>query len=224
MPARHPVGNRQPELFARSKRPAISLPENHPMVVLTDTVDWTEMEMRAEKIRAKKLKNAAGRPPQLRATLGALTLMAIRKMPYREAEEQIRYYAPARYLCGLTETDWTPDFTTIQDFAQLLGEDGCRLINEAVVKQAVALGLADTKVAVADMTAQEAAIPYPTRWDCSAVSSGQSKRRHAKRDRASRIFWARRRASCGRPRSRCAGTDCSPRARPRQPRTGWWRR
>jgi len=43
---------RQPpaELFARSKRPAISLPENHPMVVLTDTVDWTEMEMRAEKV------------------------------------------------------------------------------------------------------------------------------------------------------------------------------
>ena len=33
------------------------------MVVLTDTVNWTEMEMRAEKIRAKKLKNAAGRPP-----------------------------------------------------------------------------------------------------------------------------------------------------------------
>jgi hypothetical protein len=34
----------------------------------------------------------------LRATRGALTLMAIRKMPYREAEEQIRYYVPARYL------------------------------------------------------------------------------------------------------------------------------
>jgi IS5 family transposase len=131
------------------------------MVVLTDTVDWTEMELQAEKVRAKKLKNAAGRPPNLRATLGALTLMAIRKMPYREAEEQIRYYAPARYLCGLTETDWTPDFTTIQDFAQLLGEDGFRRINEAVVKQAVALGLADAKVAVADMTAQEAAIPHP---------------------------------------------------------------
>jgi hypothetical protein len=131
------------------------------MVVLTDTVDWTELEIAAEKIRRKKLKNAAGRPPALRATLGALTLMAIRKMPYREAEEQIRYYAPARYLCGLTETDWTPDFTTIQDFAQLLGEDGCRLINEAVVKQAVDLGLADSKVAVADMTAQEATIPHP---------------------------------------------------------------
>jgi len=161
MSARRRGGNSQPELFARSKRPAIALPDNHPMVVLTDTVDWTELELRAEKVRAKKLKNAAGRPPNLRATLGALTLMAIRKMPYREVEEQIRHYAPARYLCGLTETDWTPDFTTIQDFAQLLGEDGCRLINEAVVKQAVALGLADARVAVADMTAQEAAIPHP---------------------------------------------------------------
>lgn len=154
-------GSRQPDLFARSKQPKISLPDNHPMVVLTDTVDWTEMEVRAAKIREKKLKSAAGRPPHLRATLGALTLMALRRLPYREVEEQIRYYAPARYLCGLTESDWTPDFTTIQDFAQLMGEDGVKLINEGVVEQAVKLGLADAKVVVADLTAQEAAIPYP---------------------------------------------------------------
>jgi len=160
--SRRPIGSsRQPELFVRSKRPVISLPEDHPMVVLTDTLDWTEMEVRVEKIRGRKLKNAAGRPPNLRATIGALVLMALRRLPYRETEEQIRYYAPARYLCGLTETDWTPDFTTIQDFAELLGEDGVRLINEAVVTQAVALGLADPKIVVADMTAQEAAIPHP---------------------------------------------------------------
>jgi len=55
-------------ILARSKRPAISLPENHPMVVLTDTVDWTEMEMRAEKRFArKKLKKRARAAPQLRA-------------------------------------------------------------------------------------------------------------------------------------------------------------
>jgi len=161
MSQRRKSGNRQGDLVPRSKRAAISVPDNHPMVVLTDTVDWTELEVRAEKIREKKLKNAAGRPPHLRATLGALTLMALRRLPYREVEEQIRFYAPARYLCGLTETDWTPDFTTIADFARLLGEDGVKLINEAVVEQAVALGLADTKVAVADMTAQEAAIPHP---------------------------------------------------------------
>jgi hypothetical protein len=154
-------GSRQPDLIARSKQSTISVPDNHPMVVLTDTVDWTEMEARAEKIRAKKLKNAAGRPPRLRATLGALTLMALRSRPYREVEDQIRYYAPARYLCGLTETDWTPDFTTVHDLAQLLGEDGVKLINESVVEQAAKLGLADIRVAVADMTAQEAAIPHP---------------------------------------------------------------
>jgi hypothetical protein len=154
-------GSRQPDLIPRSKTSKISLPDNHPMVVLTDTVDWTEMEARTERIREKKLKNAAGRPPRLRATLGALTLMALRSRPYREVEEQIRYYAPARYLCGLTESDWTPDFTTVHDLATLLGEDGVKLINEAVVEQAVALGLADPKVAVADTTAQEAAIPHP---------------------------------------------------------------
>jgi hypothetical protein len=161
MPQRRKVGSRQPDLIPRSKTSTISLPDNHPMVVLTEAIDWTEMEARAERIRERKLKNAAGRPPRLRATLGALTLMALRSRPYREVEEQMRYYAPARYLCGLTETDWTPDFTTVHDLAQLLGEDGIKLINEAVVQQAVALGLADPRTAVADTTAQEAAIPHP---------------------------------------------------------------
>lgn len=161
MPRRPTGGSSQPELFARSKCPAIALPDNHPMVVLTETQDWTAMESRVQEIRTRKLKSAAGRPPHLRATIGALVLMALRRLPYRETEEQIRYYAPARYLCGLTESSWTPDFTTVQDFAELLGSDGVRLINEVVVKQAMALGLADPKVVVADMTAQEAAIPHP---------------------------------------------------------------
>jgi hypothetical protein len=60
MSARHRGGNRQPDLFPRSKRPAISLPNNHPMVILIETVDWTKMEFQAEKVRAKKLNNAAG--------------------------------------------------------------------------------------------------------------------------------------------------------------------
>jgi len=155
-------GNRQRELIPRAMKTTIPLSEAHPMVVLTDALDWTEMEVRAEKIRAKKLKNGAGRPPHLRALLGALTVMAVRRLPYRETEEQIRYYAPARYLCGLTETEWTPDFTTIQDFSQLLGEDGVKLINEYVVQLAVDLGLADASLAVADTTVQEAAISHPT--------------------------------------------------------------
>ena len=75
-------------------------------------------------IRAFKLKNAAGRPPHLRALLGATVLKATRYMPYRVLADQIRHYAPAPYLCGLTETQWSPDHRTINDFVVLIGEEG----------------------------------------------------------------------------------------------------
>jgi hypothetical protein len=126
-------GSRQPELFARSKRPTIPIEENHRLVVLADALDWTEMEFRAEAIRASKLKNGAGRPPHLRALLGAMVLRSTRYMPYRMLADQIRHYAPARYLCGLTETDWSPDHNTLHDFMELMGEEGARFINEYAV-------------------------------------------------------------------------------------------
>jgi len=154
-------GSRQPELFPRSKRATIPVTANHQLVELADSVDWTELEIRADKVRAGKLKNAAGRPPQMRVLLGAMLLRATRYMPYRVLEDQIRYYAPARYLCGLTETEWSPDHNTLHDFIELMGEEGGRLINEYVVEWAVEEKLADPKLMVADTTAQEAAIPYP---------------------------------------------------------------
>jgi transposase, IS5 family len=154
-------GSRQPELFPRSKRPTISVAGNHRLVELADSVDWTELEIRADKVRLSKLKNAAGRPPQMRALLGAMILRATRYMPYRMLEDQIRYYAPARYLCGLTETEWSPDHNTLHDFIELMGEEGTRLINEYVVEWAVEEKVADPTLMVADTTAQEAAIPYP---------------------------------------------------------------
>lgn len=154
-------GSRQPELFPRSKRPTIPVAATHRLVELADLIDWTELEIRAEEIRRKKLKNGAGRPPQLRVMLGAMVLRATRYMPYRVLEDQIRYYAPARYLCGLTETEWSPDHNTLHDFMELMGEDGARLINEFVIDWAVEEKLADPRTMVADTTAQEAAVPYP---------------------------------------------------------------
>src|SRR5437867_3384737 len=161
MVKRHRGGSRQGELFVRTKRPVIAIEKNHRLVQLTDTLDWTELEMRAEQIRRRKLKSRAGRPPKLRPLLGALVLMATRKMTLREAEDQIRHYAPARYLCGLTESGWTPDFTTLHDFLVLMGEEGVQLINEYVVKEAVKAKLADPSMMAADTTAQEAQIPWP---------------------------------------------------------------
>lgn len=154
-------GSRQPELFPRSKRPTIQIEENHRLVVMTDEIDWTELLELVEQYRQSILKNAAGRPPQLRALVGAMILKATRDATWRELEDLIRYYAPARYVCGLTETEWSPDFTTLNDFAVLMGEEGLKLINEYAVKWAVEEKLADPSVAVADTTAQEAAIPYP---------------------------------------------------------------
>src|SRR3990172_8797034 len=161
MAARRRQRSRQADLFPRSRRPVIAIEENHRLVQMTDEIDWTELQELVESIRRSKVKSDAGRPPHLRALTGALVFRATRKMTIRETEDQIQYYAPARYLCGLTETEWTPDANTIQDFEQLLGEDGIRRINEYVVKWAVEEKLADPKVVVADTTAQEAAIPHP---------------------------------------------------------------
>jgi hypothetical protein len=154
-------GSRQPELFPRSKRPTVPIEEKHRLVVLTDMLDWDELLGLVESIRAERLKSNAGRPPHLRALVGALLLKATRDMTLREAEDLVRHYAPARYLCGLTETEWSPDHNTLHDFETLLGEDGVRRVNEYVVKVAVTEKLASSQVVVGDTTAQEAAIPYP---------------------------------------------------------------
>jgi hypothetical protein len=161
--------NRQPELFPRSKRAAIEIAPNHRLVQITEEIDWTELEELVQAIRLSKLKNAAGRPPHLRALIGALVLRAMRYRPLRDLEDLVRYYAPARFLCGLTETDWSPDANTIQDFEQLLGEEGVKLINERVVGWAVEEKLADPTVVVADTTAQEAAIPHPNEMNLMAT-------------------------------------------------------
>lgn len=153
--------NRQPELFPRSKRPVIEIAPDHRLVQITEEIDWSELEELVQAIRLSKLKNAAGRPPHLRALIGALVFRSLRYRTYREVEDLIRYYAPARYLCGLTETEWSPDANTIQDFEQLLGEEGVKLINERVVQWAVEEKLADPKMVAADTTAQEAPIPHP---------------------------------------------------------------
>jgi hypothetical protein len=154
-------GSRQSELIPLSMRPTIVIEEDHRLVILAKEIDWTDFLAFVELVRLSKVKNAAGRPPQLRAMVGALLLRAVRKLTYRETEDLIRYYAPARYLCGLTETEWTPDHNTICDFEKLLGEDGVKQINEYAVKWAVDEKLADPSVVVGDTTAQEAAIPYP---------------------------------------------------------------
>lgn len=161
--------SRQAELFPRSKRSVIEIAPTHRLVMITEETDWTALEEIVQEIRRRKLKNEAGRPPHLRALIGAVVFRALRRMTYRETEDQIRHYGPARYLCGLTETNWTPDANTIQDFEQLLGEDGIKKLNEHVLKWAVEEKLADPTIAAGDTTAQEASVPYPNEMGLMAT-------------------------------------------------------
>ena len=56
-------GSRQAELVPRSRRSIINVDPIHPLIILTDELDWTELIEIAQKIRRKKLKNLAGKPP-----------------------------------------------------------------------------------------------------------------------------------------------------------------
>ena len=140
-----PPGGRQLPLFAPSRSPLLYLDPNHRLVGLTTLLDWVELEAIAQGVRRRKLKSRAGRRPHLRALVGAVVLMGTRRMTYREAEDQIRHYGPARYLCGLSESMWTPDHTTIQDFTELMGEDGLRELNEYILREAAESGLLDLR-------------------------------------------------------------------------------
>jgi len=93
-------GSRQGDFIPRSKMPVIRVDPNHRLVQLADTLDWTELLERVEQYRLGKMKNAAGKPPHLRAMTGAIIFISTRKVPYRDAEDLIQHYGPARYLCG----------------------------------------------------------------------------------------------------------------------------
>ncbi len=70
MPTSRRPRSRQAELFPRSKRTTIEIAPNHRLAQITEEIDWTELEELVQAIRLSKLKNAAGRPPHLRALIG----------------------------------------------------------------------------------------------------------------------------------------------------------
>ncbi len=76
-------------------------------------------------------------------------------------QDQIKHYAPARHLCNLMDSSWSPDHITIFDFVQMLGPAGMEKLNTTFLKEAQELGILDSTSLMSDTTAQEAMIPYP---------------------------------------------------------------
>lgn len=152
---------RQTELFAQTIKARIVVSEGHELVRLERALDWDELIETAMGIRSKKIKADTGPEPHYRELLGAVTLMAVKNITYRDAEDLIAHYAPARYLCNLMDSDWRPDHITIFEFTQMLGEEGMSKINGNVLGIAKDGGILDPSHLMSDTTAQEAKIPYP---------------------------------------------------------------
>lgn len=154
------TGLRQRDLFVQPTKVKINLSKDHELVRLTEALNWDELIEISIDIREKKKANT-GPDPHYRELIGAMALMAMKKINYREAQDLIAHYAPARYLCNLMDSDWAIDHVTLFDFTQILGQDGMEKINTHILNQAIKEGLADPSCLMSDTTAQEAKIPYP---------------------------------------------------------------
>ena len=141
---------------------AIKISLSHPMVRMRDALDWDHLQNIAAGQRAKIKAHLGGPAPQTRALLGALLVHIMKSCTLRNVSDLIEHYAPARILCNLENSDWTPNFRTISDFELMLGDPGLKKINAYVLDVARNLGFADIKGLCADSTAQEAMIPHPT--------------------------------------------------------------
>lgn len=151
----------QRSLFEQSTRIKIVLKDDHELMKLTKLINWSELTTIAMTIRDGK-KAVSGPQPRYRALLGAVALMATKKMTYRDAEDLIAHYAPARYLCDLMDSDLHLDHVTIFDFTKMLGDQGMAQVNDSILSKAKDCGFLDSSVLMSDTTAQEAMIPYPT--------------------------------------------------------------
>jgi len=153
---------KQPSLFPASWKTEVYLKEDHELIQITELIDWDELILLAMNCRSAKVKKEVGPQPRYRELLGAVVLMSLKGFDYRQAEDMIAHYAPARYLCDLMDSTWQPDHVTIFDFTKMLGPEGMSSINKTILKQAQGLGFLDSTELMSDTTAQEAKIPYPT--------------------------------------------------------------
>lgn len=140
----------------------LTVMQDHPMMVLSKNLDWDLMQTIGETHREKVIKTNRGLKPHYRALNGAIVVRALENSNYRKTEDLIRHYMPARYLCDLQNSQWTPDHVAIWEYEGMLGEKGYKELEEYILRSAAGFGFADTRGLCTDTTAQEANIPYPT--------------------------------------------------------------
>ena len=139
----------------------IAVPKEHELVVLSDHLDWDLLQAIGESRRDAKRLSSRGLKPHHRVLMGAVVVRSLKKCNLREAEDLIKNYLPARYMCHLQSSSWNPDHNTIWEYEMMLGEEGLKEINDYILKEAATIGFADPKGLCSDTTAQEGNVPYP---------------------------------------------------------------
>jgi len=137
------------------------LSSDHQMVILCKALDWDYMQILAETQRDLVIKSNRGLKPHYRALNGAVVVRTLKDSDFRTTEDLIRNYNPARYLCDLQNSHWTPDHVAIWEYEGMLGEDGLKALTDYVLRVARDSGFADPRGLCTDTTAQEGNIPYP---------------------------------------------------------------
>jgi len=137
------------------------LSSDHQMVILSKALDWDYMQILAETQRNLFIKSNRGLKPHYRALNGAVVVRALKDSDFRTTEDLIRNYNPARYLCDLQNSHWTPDHVAIWEYEGMLGEDGLKALTDYVLRIAREAGFADPRGLCTDTTDQEGNIPHP---------------------------------------------------------------
>jgi hypothetical protein len=152
----------QNSLFSSLATISIDVPAGSRYRILSDNLPWIELATIANEHRAKTRDINNGAPLDLRLHLGAHIAQGMNDLTDRFTEDQIRYHAGVRILCGIADSTKTIDHTSVEAFRSSLGKDGVAELNKVIVNTAVGHGFTGGKLCSSDTTVQESPIAYPT--------------------------------------------------------------
>jgi transposase len=145
----------------------ISISNQHPLVLLANSLPWKEMiDSVIPDLKSSTKKGCWWLGPKLkvRVHLAAYILQKIYNLTDRKIEYQLKDNAAFQLFCGLNIVNqWhAPDHTKIEEFRNRLSPETQRKLANMISQIAVALGFADPKDVDLDSTVQEANIAYPS--------------------------------------------------------------
>jgi len=152
----------QRSLFATIASITVFVPEECKYRVLSECLPWPKLADVANNFRAKKVDINNGAPLNLRLHLGAYIAQTMNGWTDRFTEDQIRYHAGVRILCGIENSTETIDHTSLEYFRNCLGKEGAEELNKIIVLHANQKGFTGSGIAASDTTVQEAPIAFPT--------------------------------------------------------------